>query len=92
MSYYAKREAFNLIPETCPEVNKLFSMVESSLEDANNGIKVITTQFREVLTDTLSNLYDLEEDRDELNRQLQNALTEIEELKYEIRKLEQEVK
>lgn len=66
----AQRQAFRLVPETCPHV-------DAALADAASAIKEQTNALRDALVSTLDELLEAREIIDDLERQVSQLQDEL---------------
>lgn len=69
-SQKAKREAFAIVPETCPAVNAALSNITAAVETADGLIKEQTEALRNALIDALDRAIDAEETAELLEREV----------------------
>lgn len=74
-SHKAKREAFAIVPETCPAVNAALANITAAVETADGLIKEQTEALRNALLDALDRAIDAEELAERLKRQTEVAPT-----------------
>jgi len=72
----AKREAFDMVEQTCPAVDR-------ALEDAANAIKKQTGALREALIEAIQRAIDAEDKVKELEAEVQELKDKVEELEAE---------
>ena len=66
----ARREAFSIVPETCPAVEAALAEITAAVERANGLIKEQTVALRNALLDGLDRAIDAEKIVEQLEREL----------------------
>ena len=79
-SYKAKREAFEIVPETCPAVNAALSNITAAVEAADELIKEQTGALRNALLDALDRAIDAEETVERLENEVNALKTRVADL------------
>ena len=70
ISHKATREAFAIVPETCPAVDAALSNITAAVETADDLIKKQTEALRSALIDALDRAIDAEETAEQLRREV----------------------
>lgn len=73
----ARREAFAIIPETCPAVNAALANITAAVEAADSSIKEQTEALRNALLDALDRAIDAEEAAERLEREVDALMNKV---------------
>lgn len=88
-SHIAKREAFAIVPETCPAVNAALSNITAAVETANGLIKEQTAALRNALLDALDRAIDAEETAARLEREVDSLKDKVADLEKDLERAQE---
>lgn len=88
-SHKAKREAFAIVPETCPAVNAALSNITAAVETADGLIKEQTEALRNALLDALDRAIDAEEAVERLEREVDALKDKVADLEKDLERAQE---